>query len=394
MRAGGRPQSASLDSKLRKTPQPRPLVDSHICLRKHSPPLLTVEVVDGFGPLADEWQDLAERAQAAPFLYPGWVRAWRAAFGVGDLRLFTARRSGRLVGLVPMQLRRGALRSTTNAHTPEFELLALDEETADALASAVFAESAREVAVGPLDVDGRGLRALRAAAHASGYRTMLRPAVRAPYLRLASDVSAHEHSLSRNLRHDVQRRLRRLCEAGVVSVQVADGSDQLEELLAQGLHVEQLSWKGRQGTAIASREQTSRFYRELARWAVSTGSLRLAFLRLDGRPIAFQFDLETAGTYYSLKIGYDPEYERFSPGKLLAYTMVSRAVARGLAVYELLGTDEPWKYRWTDDVRERVVLRAFSRSAAGRVASSTFLYGRPLVRRIPLAARVAAALRR
>jgi CelD/BcsL family acetyltransferase involved in cellulose biosynthesis len=363
-------------------------------LRKHLPPLLTVEVVDGFGPLADEWQELAERADAAPFLYPGWVRAWRAAFGAGDLRLFAARRAGQLVGLVPMQLRRGVLRSTTNAHTPRFDLLALDEETARALAAAVFAQSAREVAVAPLDVDGRGLGAFLAAAHAGGYSTMLQPAARAPFLRLASGVAAHEQSLSRNLRHDVERRLRRLCEVGVVSVQVADGSEQLEDLLEQGFRVEQLSWKGRQRTAIASRERTLRFYGELARWAPSTGSLRLAFLRLDGRPIAFQFDLETEPTYYSLKIGYDPEYERFSPGKLLAYTMVSRAVARGIAVYELLGTDESWKYRWTDDVHERVAFRAFSHSAAGRIASSTFLYARPLVRRMPFAGRVAAALRR
>ena len=356
--------------------------------------MLTVEVADGLGSLAEEWQELAEQTEAAPFCHPGWVRAWRAAFGRGDLRLFAARRAGRLVGLVPMQLQRGALRSTTNAHSPEFDLLAVDDEAANALAEAVFAERAWEVAVGPVDVDGFGLRALRAAARAHGYRTVLRPTVRAPYLRLASGVAAHEQSLSRNLRHDVERRLRRLCEAGVVSVQVADGSERLEDLLAEGFRVEQLSWKGSHRTAIASGEQTSRFYRELARWAESTGSLRLAFLRLDGRPIAFQFDLETAPTYYSLKIGYDPEYERFSPGKLLAYAMVSRAVARGLSVYELLGTDEAWKYRWTNDVRERVAFHAFSPSATGRIASSTFRYGRPLVRRMPFAGRVAGAFRR
>jgi CelD/BcsL family acetyltransferase involved in cellulose biosynthesis len=223
---------------------------------------------------------------------------------------------------------------------------------------------------------------------------MLQPAARAPFLRLASGVAAHEQSLSRNLRHDVERRLRRLCEVGVVSVHVADGSERLEELLDEGFRVEQLSWKGTQRTAIASRGRTSRFYRELARWAASAGSLRLAFLRLDGRPIAFQFDLEMEPTYYSLKIGYDPEYERFSPGKLLAYTMVSRAVARGFAVYDLLGTDDSWKYRWTEDVHERVVFRAFSHSAAGRIASSTFLYARPLVRRMPFSGRVAAVLRR
>jgi CelD/BcsL family acetyltransferase involved in cellulose biosynthesis len=272
-------------------------------------------------------------------------------------------------------------------------LLALDEEALRALAAALFADRARDLAVAPLDATGPALRALHEAAGARGYRTFVRPIGRAPYLRLAGDLRTHERSLSHNLRHDVQRRLRRLCEAGAVSVELTDGGSRLDDLLEEGLRVEASSWKGRSGTAIAARDDTTRFYAGLARWAASTGWLRLAFLRLDGRAIAFQLDLELRSRYYSLKIGYDPEFERFSPGKLLAYTMVSRAAATGLHVYELLGTDEPWKDRWTELAREQVAFRAFSPSPAGRVASSTFAYGRPLVRRIPFAARLAGGLR-
>jgi CelD/BcsL family acetyltransferase involved in cellulose biosynthesis len=54
-------------------------------------------------------------------------------------------------------------------------------------------------------------------------------------------------------------------------------------------------------------------YGEVASWAATLGWLRLAFLRFNEQPIAFQFDLESGRTYYSLKIGYDPEFERFPP---------------------------------------------------------------------------------
>ena len=293
-----------------------------------------------------------------------------------------------------MEARRGAWRSPTNAHSPGFDLLALDADVLEALAGALFQDRVRDLAAAPLDVSGPALRALGEAARANGYRTFVHAVSRAPYLPLAGGLRAHEASLSRNLRHDVQRRLRRLCEAGIVSVEVSDGSARLDDLLEEGLRVEALSWKGRRGTAIASGEETTRFYTGLARWAASAGWLRLAFLRLDGRAIAFQLDLQLRATYYSLKIGYDPEFERFSPGKLLAYTMVSRAVASGLQAYELLGREEPWKDRWTELAREQVEFRAFSPSPAGRLACSTFVYGRPLARRIPFASRVAAGLRR
>lgn len=355
---------------------------------------LLLEVRDHLEPLTDEWEELAERTHAPPFVRPGWIGAWRGAFGRGRLRLFVLRRGDRLAALIPLEQRRGALRSPTNEHTPEFGLLAVDEDAAGALARAVFAHGARAVVVAWLDADGTALAVLRSAARDAGYRDLISPMARSPYIIGRRDLREHERRLSRNLRHDVQRRLRRLCEAGAVSVQVCDGTDRLEELLEEGFRVERHSWKGDGGTAIGSRAETLRFYTEVARWAASEGWLRLAFLRLDERPIAFQLDLEAGGTYRSLKIGYDATYERFSPGKLLAYTMVSRAMSKGLATYELLGTDEPWKERWTNTFHERVALHAFAGSPSGRLTRWAFAYGRPLARRVPLAARVGMALRR
>jgi CelD/BcsL family acetyltransferase involved in cellulose biosynthesis len=357
-------------------------------------PATSVHIVDTLEPLASEWAELADRVQAAPFLYPGWHRAWRTAFGDGALRILAAHRGDRLVGVLPMEVRRGGWQAPTNAHTPTFDILALDGEAASALAAAVFEARPRYLAIRPLDADGGALRALVGAASAYGYRTLAQPTGSAPYLHLAHDLRAHESGLSHNLRHDVQRRFRRLCEAGIVSVEVSNGRACLEDLLREGFDVETKSWKGRRGTAIAARDDTTRFYCDLARWAADVGWLRLAFLRLDGRAIAFQFDLERDSRYYSLKIGYDPAFERFSPGKLLVYTMVARAVARGFRTYELLGTDEPWKKRWTDLPRAQVSFRAFSPSATGRLAASAFVHGKRMAHRMPVALRLRAALHR
>ncbi|HKP88939.1 MAG TPA: GNAT family N-acetyltransferase, partial [Thermoleophilaceae bacterium] len=41
--------------------------------------------------------------------------------------------------------------------------------------------------------------------------------------------------------------------------------------------------------------------------AAEQGWLRLAFLRLDGRAIAFDMCLEHGGAFYVLKGGFDPE---------------------------------------------------------------------------------------
>ena len=45
--------------------------------------------------------------------------------------------------------------------------------------------------------------------------------------------------------------------------------------------------------------------------------MRLAFLTLDNRPIAFCYGFAAKGVYHTFKIGYDPEYGQFSPGQVL-----------------------------------------------------------------------------
>jgi len=355
---------------------------------------VSVEVFDGVDVAYREWDQLATATSAPPFVFPGWISAWQRWFGTGRLRLFVARRGPDLVGIMPLVLRRRALRSPTNPHSPLFDLVVRDEEAARALAQTVLDAGVRRVDLSFLDGSSLGLEALRSVASHSGHRQIVRLQSRAPFLRCRQDLAAHRAALSRNLRHDTDRRFRRLVETGAVSIQVATGGERLDALLEEAFAVEELGWKGTRGTAIASRHEVRHFYSEVARWAAQRGWLRLAFLRLDGRAIAMQFDLEVSRTYYSLKIGYDPAYEHLAPGKLLTYAMVSRAVTRGLETYELLGKDEEWKYRFTSTFRERFAFAAFPRSPVGLVGWTGSRYGLPIARRLPLAGRVRDVVRR
>jgi CelD/BcsL family acetyltransferase involved in cellulose biosynthesis len=71
-----------------------------------------------------EWDALADRAGAAPFLRPGWVSAWWRAFGRGRLEILTSSGSGgRLDAVLPVVHRHGAIHAPSNWHTPQYGLL-------------------------------------------------------------------------------------------------------------------------------------------------------------------------------------------------------------------------------------------------------------------------------
>ena len=68
----------------------------------------------------------------------------------------------------------------------------------------------------------------------------------------------------------------------------------------------------------------SEFFIRQAQQLAAWGQLELAFLECDGRPIAFCYGQNAKGVFHSAKIGYDPQFARYSPGQLLRYFLLER----------------------------------------------------------------------
>ena len=335
-------------------------------------------------PLEREWEELAERTGASPFLRPAWMRLWWQAFGAGKLEIIVVRRAGGLVGVASLERKWGALQGLANWHTPEFGILAEDSVVTRALAQVFIAHAGWRGTLSFVDSTQPELRELRLAADQRGYSSFQRTLERSPYLEIEGDWDSYWRSRSRNLRRGLERQLRRLDEEGVLSVEVYDGRDRLDERLAECFQVEAAGWKAARRTAISSRAETHRFYRDVARWAADRGWLRLIFIRLDGRALAGQIALEHDGILYTLKGGYDPAYARFSPGNLLLRATLEHAFSAGLSRCELLGDAEQYKLAWTRNCRNMIALHVLGPSVLGWLAWSTLTYGRPLAKRANL----------
>ena len=339
-----------------------------------------VQLHDGVEAVADEWDALAEGVGATPWSRAGWFRAWYAAFAPDSGHVLVLRRSGTLVGVVPITSHRGIVSSASNWHTPEFCLVG-ESDALEQVASAVVERRPHRIAFRFVTADDPGTLAVRSAAEESGYTIQERTLEQSPYIETSGDWDAYRSERNSKLLRELRRRRRRLEGEGRYAFEVHDGSERLEGLLAEGFQVEAAGWKSTAGSAIVSQPATRLFYSEIGRWAAAQGWLRLAFLRLDSKPLAFDFAVEHDGVHYLLKTGFDPDYRRFAPGMLLRHEMIARAFGEGLRSYEFLGRNEPWKLEWTNDVRRRALLQAFAPTPRGQLERVAFVYGRPLVKR-------------
>jgi CelD/BcsL family acetyltransferase involved in cellulose biosynthesis len=323
--------------------------------------------------LRPEWDALADRTGAGPFLTWDFLAIWLDHFAAGKApRVITVRDGrGRLVAGLPLVERRSLvagiplreLRSASNAHSCRFDLLAADpEQIAPAVLSHLL-EDRRWDLLRLLDVpDGGAGWALLEAARRDGLRVHTWESQRSPWFSLEAV------KLSARFQANLRRRRRRLAEWGPVSFRRWTGGEDLETRLERFFKLEASGWKGSHGTAIAFEPRLRGFYRELARSLLARGSLVLSELVVGERPVAGHFALESGGTYFLLKAGYDEALGACSPGQLLVEEVVADARSRGLRAFDFLGSDMAWKRDWTESVRVHKWLSMFRETPQARLA--------------------------
>jgi len=335
----------------------------------------TAEVVSGVNALEAEWDGLAERLGEIPFVRPGWFRAFEHAFVTRPLEVLTIREDAQLVGVFPLMRTRFRTLAARNPETPCFGLLAADGWALDALARSFFALAPRTAVVGHLHPTRPEEERLREAAQAAGYRLFERAVKRSPYTVTSGSWDDYERALSRNVRGDIRRRWRRLREEGDAILDINSGAH-LAEALEEGYAIEGSGWKDACGSSIRVSDDKRRFYTDVAHWAADHGWLRLCFLRLDGRPIAFHFDLVCGGVLYHLKGGFDPALAHFSPSKLLHYLMLQHAFTTGVDRYDFLGVDETYKLQLSNGVDTQRLLHLSAPRLSAQAERISYLLAR------------------
>jgi len=206
-----------------------------------------------------------------------------------------------------------------------------------ALSHALFSQEPRRIDLSFLPPTDAGLSLTYAAAGAARYWVLTESVKAAPYVAIDGTWDAYEGGLRRKFRSELRRRRRRLEEEGHLTLEVFDGTERLDKLLEEGFRVEGSGWKDAHGTSIDSSPALRRFYTEVAYWASERGWLRLAFLRLNGRTLAFDYCLECNEVHYLLKTGYDATYAKFAPGMIIRHLMLARAFSEQLVTYDFLG---------------------------------------------------------
>lgn len=302
--------------------------------------------------LRPEWSRLWSRCDwATPFQSPEWLLPWWEHLGRGDLWTLAVRTSGELIGLAPLYLLKGRTMFLGTGLSDYLDVLLSPGRDQGRAAVHILAHLARSQ--GRWDIcDLQELRAespLMKAEKPSGVLCSADQLGACPALMLSGipEPSPDDHPV---LRTSYRRAWRTIRNSGKAWVETAR-EDNLDRCIDALFRLHGARWAKRRHPGVLSDLKVRGFHRKAARGLLEAGCLRLYCLYFEGEIIAALHAFEQRNKLYCYLSGFNPRFERLSPGKIILGHAIENAIRTGISEVDFLRGSESYKYQW--GVRDR-----------------------------------------
>ncbi|MBS0209491.1 MAG: GNAT family N-acetyltransferase [Planctomycetes bacterium] len=286
---------------------------------------------------AADWDDLWQRSEVAlPLTRAELVAMWAEHFAAGGVQGLMAYDGPWAVAALPIALNRklGVGLAGLPNH-PQFTAgdLMLDPAADARQALALLAEGLEQLPsllawFELVPYEAPRWRQLLDVLTERGWRIHQQPSYTTGVIELPTSWDVYDASRSSNHRRQLRKAERRAKQAGDVTLRVLNHlrSAEVAKVLGECFAIEDRSWKGAEGSSMArtpgQAELSLRIAQQLAAW----GQLHVALLEVGGRAVAFELGCQAKGTYFSPKIGHDPQFANLSPGQLLRHELLQHFV--------------------------------------------------------------------
>lgn len=312
--------------------------------------------------LADEWRRLCdEPGNDLPFNRPEWVDAYFRS-NTGTWVLFTLRSGGRLVAVLPLiekRMRLSHLPATVLRAPSDFNLWPFDIPVAQDVDRAAAARALCKLVQGARGWDMLELPNVPQAGFAEDlfevaasdglpihrWEYMHSPCM--PLMRQEGVKDPLMLARSKNLRANIRKTLRRIQQKGEMNIAISDSVQQ--DILNVMYGLENASWKGREGSSIATRQKDIDFWNKVANAGAAFGYLSLCSISLNGRIVAVSIGFNYKMKYFAVKMGWEESLKSFSLGHMLVFAILNKCIDSGMKHLFLGGLRSSWKEQWTDN---------------------------------------------
>ncbi|MEX0869260.1 MAG: GNAT family N-acetyltransferase, partial [Nitriliruptoraceae bacterium] len=319
-----------------------------------------------------EWELLLdEDPHATVFHGPRYLRTWYETLGQRyAIRVHTVHADGRLIGVIadendrsggptgPVEHRRFLGGTEVTDYLGPVSRPEDRHDVADAYVANLAADvDWDEFIAGGLAADAGWGDALRRAVNAHGL-DILHQEIEdvCPRIDLTGGHDAYLGRLPGRLRQELTRKTRKLArDAGELQLVEVDPASVVEEMDA---FLDQAATSFPEKSSFFGRDDIHAWFRALGTTFAADRTVRVHRLDVGGLPAATTVSIVGRGEWGLYNSAFDTSLGSLAPGMVIIWLLIEEACREGLATFDLLRGDEPYKYRFgaVDRPLERLVI--------------------------------------
>lgn len=295
--------------------------------------------------LKPEWEALWRSCpEATPFQHPMWLIPWWKEFG-SDKQLYTLilRARGQLIAVVPFCI-------LCQRSARKLMLLGVGlSDFLDGLFAPGFEQTAALATFVHLIRNGSGWEtcdlqpllggsALLNASAPESFVSVIDAVDTLTSLELPSKITGFHRLLSQHFLDRLREAARRAERLGPIQYETAERTT-FDDSMDHLFRFHQARWRTPLGAA-------AQFHRQAALAMLERGELRLYRLKIGSRIASVLYGFVHRQRGYLYMTGFDPEFEKISPGVLIITHAIEQLIREEMVSCEFLRGREAYKYRW------------------------------------------------
>lgn len=310
---------------------------------------MRVEVIeDPRAFVAEDWSEVVAADPGGTFFHtPAYLKVWWEEFGAGPSAIALLREGRRTVAAAAFECDDGVLRFLGGFDVTDYmgpvAIPGREAVAARELLSAVEVLPWQRADLRGMPVTSPWYSALEAAAVSHRFTTERSSDGVAPMLALPSRYAAYLDDLPPKLRHELERKRRRLTREGGRYRLRRSTAETLGPDLDRFLQLHRSS-EGAKGTFMHPGMEI--FFRRLGEAFLSRGVFRLSFLEIGGLSAAGAIGFAHSDTFSLYNSAFDRSLASFSPGTVLVSELIEDAIEEGMTAFDMLKGDLGYKYRF------------------------------------------------
>lgn len=332
---------------------------------------------DEFYNLKDEWNKLLLNSESNNlFLTWEWLYNWWKFFGYNkELKILAIKDDNELKGIAPFYISKNKGKNTyqinflgsTGVGSDYLDFIlqkGYENKVIFAIYRYLNSNDCRWQSINFTDIpaNSRSIELIRNY-YKNNFYMLTKNHTICPYIPLPDNYELFMKSLSSNMRYNLGRKRRRFENGFKGKFIVVSEMNELDKSIEELFRLNLSRMKVKKIYSPFNNEQFSQFHKKIIPAFFEKDWLRLCFLKVGNEFIACLYIFKYGGKYYYYQSGFDPEWERLSPGLLLFSYCIENATLEGMNEFDFLQGEEEYKYHWTKNIRTNMQIKIYRRKS-------------------------------